>query len=309
MAAPPSVPAAPTQIGLDTGDDPRAAAAAHYARVQVEAIVAAGAVGTGEPPSVVVATTDLPGESELRAVAREFRRDPAVAARLARELVGRSIDRAIGQAAVGALFDALADPARARALWLGASEDSDDAAIVASSACAMARAGDGDAALVAGATAAAASGDPALTWIRIGHALMRGDRTTDVLTAMRSALDLAGANALVEALELAITASRRLGRADQAQELAARRALLLPPPVEDAGEMRELLGRHEPGAWALASAWVTTRDHPRDVALRAALVAALERDDVRRQTIVDELVVLAGERDPELALTATLALP
>ncbi|CAN5677744.1 hypothetical protein BH11MYX1_BH11MYX1_50450 [soil metagenome] len=89
---------------LVTGADLRAAAAAHYARARLEQLVVAGEMGAGNPAIAPVVTTELPSEPELLVVARAFRRDPAVAARLARELIGRSIDRAIGQAAVGALF-------------------------------------------------------------------------------------------------------------------------------------------------------------------------------------------------------------
>ncbi|CAN5677876.1 hypothetical protein BH11MYX1_BH11MYX1_50460 [soil metagenome] len=130
----------------------------------------------------------------------------------------------------------------------------------------------------------------------------------DALTAMRSALDLAGANALAEALDLAVEASRRAGRDAQAARLAEQRAPLFPPPVERVERLAEL-ALHEPSASVLASAWFATRADPDDLALRVALVTALERDDVRRQTIVDELVAIAGARDPERALTAVLALP
>ena len=320
---------------LATGDDPRAAAAAHYAHARLEALVGAGLYGAG---GAMAPAAELPSEANLLVVARAYRRDAVVAERLARELVGRTIDRAIGQAAIGALFDALGDPGRARTAWLGASEDSDDAAVVLGYACAAARAGDGDAALVAGATAAAASGDPAVTWIAIGHALMRGNRTIDAITAMRSALDLAGANALAEALDLAIEASRRTGRDAQADGLAVQRSQLQPPPTgheaagheaagheaagheaagheaaghEAAGHEAERveLAIHGPNASVLAAAWVATRSDPDDLALRAALVTALERGDVRRQTILDELAAFAGDRDPERALTAVLGLP
>lgn len=303
-----SVPAADVVVPFATGDDPRAVAAAHYAHARLEALVGAGLYGAG---SALAPAPELPNEAELGVVARAYRRDVAVAERLAGELVGRTIDRAIGQAAIGALFDALGDPGRARTLWLGASGDSDDAAIVEGYACAAARAGDGDATLVIGATAAAASGDPAVTWISIGHALMRGNRMLDVITAMRSALDLAGANALAEALDLAIEASRRTGRDAQADGFAALRAQLQPPPVGHEAQRVELaeLALHDPNASVLAAAWVATRTDPADLALRAALVSALERGDVRRQTILDELAAIAGDRDPERALTAVLALP
>ena len=102
------------------------------------------------------------------------------------------------------LFDALGDPARARSMWLAASEESEESAIVAGYAeAAAARAGDGDAALVVATGAAASSGDPAVVWIDVARALLRGNRTIDASTALRSAVDLAGANTLPDALELA----------------------------------------------------------------------------------------------------------
>src|SRR5207253_1651889 len=68
--------------------DPAAAAAARYA------IAATGAGDVGR----------------LLAIATAYRRDPAIAERIGRELVAASVDAAAGHAAVGALFDALGDP-------------------------------------------------------------------------------------------------------------------------------------------------------------------------------------------------------
>jgi len=158
--------------------------------------------------------------------------------------------------------------------------------------------------------AAAASGDPAATWIDVARALLRGHRPIDALTAMRTAMELAGANTLATTLDLAIEASQQIGRTEQAERLAAQRAPLSPPPPGYAAERIELaeLRRPSPNASVVAAAWVAARNAPEDVELRAALLAALEKDDPRRATVVFELVRLAADRDPDRALAAALAL-
>ncbi|MEP6863835.1 MAG: hypothetical protein ABJE66_24625 [Deltaproteobacteria bacterium] len=297
--------------------DPRAFAVLVFAQSRLQAIIAAGHSGTeppAQPPRPFAAAPELAGtgitDDELLGVATAFARDPAIAERLGRELIGHAVDRALGEAAVGALFDALGDPARARTAWLAASADSDEPAIVAGYAAAVAREGDGDAALVIATGAAAASGDPAAVWIDVARALLRGHRALDALTAMRTAMELAGANTLATTLDLAIEASRQTGRPEQAERLAAERARLTPPPVGHAAERVELaeLRRPSPNASVLAAAWVATRGDPNDLELRAALIAALEKDDPRRETLVFELVMMAADRDPDRALAAALAL-
>jgi len=325
VAAPPASPSAPgaDSLGVDfaTPDvaigDGRAFAVMVFAQARLVAIIQAGHTGTvapQAPPRPFDVAPELAGtgvtNEALYAVAAAFARDPAVAERLGRELVGRSVDRALGEVAVGALFDALGDPARARSAWLAASADSDEPAIVAGYAAAAARAGDGDAALVIATGAAAASGDPAATWIEVARALLRGNRALDALTAMRTAMELAGANTLATTLDLAIEASRQTGRTDQADRFASERARFTPAPVGHAAERVELaeLRQHAPNASVLAAAWVATRGDPHDIELRAALLAALEHDDPRRETLVLELVMLAADRDPDRALAAVLAL-
>ena len=294
--------------------DPRALAAATYANARVVAIITAGRAGAmGDPLRLTgddLVAAHGPGFIELVGVANAFRRDPAIAERLARELIGRSVDSALAGAAIGAVFDALGDPARARTAWLAASTESDESAIVAGYAAAAARAGDGDAALVVATGAAAASGDPAWTWLDIGRALLRGHRPTDAITTMRTAMDLAGANALAATLDLAIEASRQVGREAQADALAARRAVLSPAPTGHAAQRVELaeLGQRAPNASVLAATWVMTRADLSDVELRAALYAALERDDPRRATLELELIGLAADADSDRGLAAALAL-
>jgi len=314
---------APAPLGVDFAapdvdlGDGRAFGVGVFVQARIVAVVLAGHTGTREsdwPANPFGVAPELDGTGitgeDILAAAKAFQRDPAIAERLGRELIAHSVDRALGEVAVGALFDALGDPARARTAWLAASTDSDEPAIVAGYAEAAARAGDGDAALVVATGAAAASGDPAATWIDVARALLRGHRPIDALTAMRTAMELAGANTLATTLDLAIEASRETGRFDQVDRLAAQRAPLSPPPLGHAAESVELaeLRRPSPNASVVAAAWVATRSAPDDVELRAALLVALEKDDPRRATIVFDLVRLAADRDPDRALGAALAL-
>jgi hypothetical protein len=305
-----------SQPDIDFGDG-RAFAVSVYAQARLVAVVRAGHTGTqvsdtakhAFDPRPELAGTGITYD-EIIGVAQAFARDPAIAERLGRELVGKAVDRALGEVVVGALFDALGDPARARTAWLAASADSDEPAIVAGYAAAAAREGDGDAALVIATGAAAASGDPAATWIDVARALLRGHRPVDALTAMRTAMDLAGANTLAPTLDLAIEASQETGRSEQAERLAAERAKLSPPPIGHAAERVELaeIRRPSPNASVIAAAWVATRTAVDDIELRAALLAALEHDDPRRATLVYELITLAADPDPDRGLSAALAL-
>lgn len=239
---------------------------------------------------------------------RAYRRDPAIADRLARDLVAAAVDAAIVHAALGALFDALGDPARARIAWQAASTLDPSPEFIASLAEAMARGSDPDAAMVHGTVAAAASGDPARVWVSLAQVLVDSGREVHALEAARSAIDLAGPETIGSALEVAIAASRGLGRLDQARVLSARRQRWLGAPAAESVQGGE--GPSVPPALAVALAqhWVTTRAHPRDADGRAALLALLERDDPRRATVIAELVALAGDPSPEVARRALAAL-
>ena len=58
----------------------------------------------------------------------------------------------------------------------------------------------------------------------------------------------------------------------------------------------------------LARLWVASRWNPRDVELRAALLAATTPGDPRRAVVAGELVDLAGDRDPAVGRAAAAAL-
>ncbi|MGE3455411.1 MAG: hypothetical protein AB7O24_09900, partial [Kofleriaceae bacterium] len=188
-AAPtPRFPPAPTQRADDLAD-PLAAGLDRYVHARLGADV----------PSVA-------------AIASGWRRDGAIADRHARELVARSADGALGNAIVGAAFEALGDPARARQAWSAAVEASPEPAFQRAYAQAVARAGDPDAALIHATTAAAASGDPAVVWIAVARDLERVGSHVHALEAARSAIDLASGETITDALDVAIEASRALGR-------------------------------------------------------------------------------------------------
>jgi tetratricopeptide (TPR) repeat protein len=269
-----------------------------------------------EPPASTAmaryAATRVPGISPdaLAAIPAAYRRDPAIAERLARDVVARSVDAAAAHAALGALYDVLGDPARSRASWQAAVDASPEPSFQRGLAEAAARTGDGPAALVFATAAAASSGDPAVVWAAVAIALLESNKLVDALTASRSALDLAGPDVLPGALDTAIAASRAMGRAQQADALLVQRAQLAPRKKTDDTEARAALVAHreQPTASTAARLWVASRDLPRDVDSRAALLAALAPDDPRRATIVGELLLLAGDPDPARARAAALAL-
>jgi hypothetical protein len=254
-----------------------------------------------------VRVPDGAGAAELEELAAAYRKDPAIADRLARDLVARADDGARGHAVLGAVFEALADPARARVHWQAAADGSDDREHLRGLAEAIARAADPDAALVAATTAAAAWGDPAAVWLAVARDLEGTGAHQHALEAARMAIDLAGWDLLDDALDVAIAASRSLGRTTQVEQLRARRAQIGPPPVTTRS------GDPTDPAAALASdevetMWIASRWNPRDVVLRAALRARLTADDPRRAIITSELVGLAADRDPERGRAAIAAL-
>ncbi len=247
----------------------------------------------------------------LIVVAKAYARDPSVAERLARDVVARAPDAALAHATIGALYDALGDAPRARAAWQEAVALSDEAAFVQGLADATGRAGDGSAALVFATQAGAASGDPAVVWNAVAAALLSSSQYVETLTAARSALDLAGPDELPRALDLAIAASRALGRTSQADALGVQRAQVsLAHGATQDSDALAAIAAHElrPTAVSVARLWVAARAYPRDIEVRAALLASLDVDDARRPVVVRELLELAGDPSSDRALAAVIAL-
>ncbi|MCX5745879.1 MAG: hypothetical protein NT062_25665 [Proteobacteria bacterium] len=252
------------------------------------------------------------GARSLRSVEElvaTYRRSPAAGERVARDLVAASDDGALGQAVCGAVFTALGDPARARTAWQAAVEQSPEPRYLARLAEAIARAGDGDAALVAATQATAASGDPAVTWLGVARVLESVGLHVFALEASRQALDLAGANTIVPTLEVASTTSRALGRDAQAATFDRQRARLEHPPLAaslDPTDPRAAVTayRAAPTAGTIARMWVASRWAWADVAVRVELYGALATSDARRAVIGRELARLAG-RDVEQGSTVS----
>ncbi len=277
-------------------DAPVAAALARYVTARLELV-------------------ETPADRErVRAIVKAYAIDPTSADRVARDVVAGFADGALGEAYVGAVFDALGDPARARASWQAAVLASPEPLFLRGLAETVARANDPDAALVFATNAAAAAGDPAPVWTAIAEALHAKGSDVHALEAARSAIDLASDDTIGRALDVAIAASDALDRARQVTELRARRARVAPPLAPaapgdptDAGAAIAAY-RAKPSPDTLARLWTAARWNPRDVAVRAELLAALPPGDARRPNVVAELVQLAGDRDGERARAAIRAL-
>jgi tetratricopeptide (TPR) repeat protein len=293
---PPAADEAPPAAAPALAGEPRAAVAARYAAAR--------------SASADVSARANVDPTALMPIASAFFRDPVIAERLGRDYVASEVDAAAGYATLGALFDALGDPGRARTAWQSAVELSPEPAFVRGLAEATARGGDGTAALVFATQASAAWGDPAVVWAGVANALVGAGQHVDALTAARNAIDLAGPEVLPRAIDSAVAASRALGRTAQADALLVQRAQLAPRTKSDEADAHAALVAHreQPTAATAARLWVASRAHPRDVEVRAALVGALEADDPRRATVTEELVALAADPDPERALAAVAAL-
>ena len=274
---------------------------------------AAGSIDAARVASV----TDRADQPRLAAIAAAFHRDPAIAERLGRDYVARSADAAVAHAVIGGLFGALGDPARSRLAWQAAVDASPEPAFLLGLAEIEARAGDPDAAMINATTAAAAAGDPAETWLVIARAIEEGGAHAVALDAAKNALDLATADTLDGAFDVAIAASLALGRESQVAQLVTRRTTLAiqrgtltadEPARGDPTDVAAALVAHRdaPSASTLAHLWVASRWNPRDVASRAAIRAATPVDDARRAAVTSELIRLAAE--PRLARAALAAL-
>ena len=244
-----------------------------------------------------------------------YRTIPSRADRLAADAVAEAVDPAPVLASLGALFDLLGDPARARAAWQAAVDASSEPSFVAGLALAMARANDPDAALIHATAAAAASGDPAVVWVSLARALDGVGRHVHALEAARSAIDLAGPEMIGPALDVAISASRALGRDAQVLALIERRRQVATPvhvdrDVDDPTDATAAVAayRRTPTVARVARMWVASRWNARDIAVRAAILEAIGPDDPRRASLVAELVGLAGDPDPAVGRASVAAL-
>ena len=164
-------------------------------------------------------------------------------------------------------------------------------------------------------------------WIELARALADVGKHVHALEAARYAIDLAGADTIAPALEVAIASSRALGRDAQATELTLRRATVAPAvatPATSTSGLASTSGDPTDARAALATfvdanddaltrLWIASRWNPRDVAVRARWLAARataadKATDARVALVVRELVALAGDRDPSIGRAAVVAL-
>lgn len=243
----------------------------------------------------------------LAVVVEAYLGNPERADQRAADVVATAVDGALAHAALGALYDALGDPARARAAWQAAVDDSAEPAFQRGLAIALARANDPDAALVIATAASAASGDPAPVWLDVARALHDTGKHVHAIEAARFAIELAGPEVYAPALDLAIAANRALGRPLQVESLTRRRAAAFHPigiaPPHDPTDPARAVESNEP-----ARLWTASRWNARDVATRAALLRALAADDARLAIVRGELVELAVDSDETVARRAVAAL-
>ena len=152
-----------------------------------------------------------------------------------------------------------------------------------------------------------------MVWLSVARALDDVGHHVEALAAARSAIDLAGPETIAPALDVAIAASRALGRAAQVESLTAQRALVAQRTAHgDADEAAR-------GARGASRSYPTRRPRrgcgwcrariPRDLELTRRARAARSRPTIRAAATLDaELVALAGDRDPDRASAAVLAL-
>lgn len=268
---------------------------------------------TAAVASVRVRTPRGLTEAQLQPLVAAYRRDPAIADRLGRDAVARAVDASVASASLGALFDALGDPARARLAWQAAVDLGPEVDHLRGLAEATARAKDPDAALVATVAAAAAWGDPAVVWTSVARSLEANGEHVHALEAARSAIGLASSRTLVDAIDVAIEASSALGRRAQVAELTTRRGRItpaIPLRIGDPTDAAAALAAYEeaPSAITTAQLWLALRWNRRHIGVRAALLAATSPDDPRHRIVIGELVALASDADSEVGRAAVNAL-
>ncbi len=211
----------------------------------------------------------------LVAVANAYVGDPAVADRLAEELVDGAVSVTRRGPAVASLFAQLGDPVRALDWWEKIADASPEhPAYLLGLADAVAATGDAPRAQIHFIAAAANSGDPGAMSLLAARSLARHGADVEALSACRRALQLTAPGDEQEVLSTIARIDDELGRAAAAS--AAREALVeqTPERFRDAarGTWRSLRDRLLD---APADALVVAAADPSDAALALARARAL----------------------------------
>jgi tetratricopeptide (TPR) repeat protein len=204
-----------------------------------DALLARLASGADQAPDLAhaAAARALRGHADPRAsiddianIAAAYLRDPAAADRAADDWIAKDVDVAARAPIAAALFAAMGDPARARALWQRAADASPgELRVVRGLALAAAATDDPDAAMIFATNEAAASGDAAPALVEIARALAAHGRYDHALELVHLALQLVPRDDAAPLYDLAIAWSRAEGK--DATELEAARAELPAAPT------------------------------------------------------------------------------
>ncbi|WP_428263839.1 hypothetical protein [Haliangium sp.] len=174
------------------------------------------------PAAALVSGRDAEAAVALAEVAEAYVREPAVADRLARELVARRVSMGYHGPAVARLFAALGDPGRALLWWERVAEESPHHPdYLLALGVATAAAGDSKRAQLHLLAAAARSGDPGATDLDAAGYLLRQGLALDALTPARRALAHIAPGRRGPVLALLATALDSLGRVREAAAMRA----------------------------------------------------------------------------------------
>ena len=246
----------------------------------LEVLAIEAALAADDPAAVL--SPAAPADDPLAALTRAFRRDAALADRVAEDLAARSVDVAVIGPAIAERFAALGDPARAVAWWRRAVASSPrDVTVRAGLVRALAAAGDPDAAVQELTTVAAGSGDAAAALLAGARALADAGEDLAALEPAKLALELTPPGDAHAVLALLIDLATRLDRPDQRAAFTAALAAIQSPPDPTTLRARALAG--DPAALALAFAAdptdpdLATLAAAADPAAAAALLARAAR--------------------------------
>jgi tetratricopeptide (TPR) repeat protein len=261
--------------------------------------VPAAALVTHEDPAIAAA---------LVAVAEASAREPAVADRLARDLVARAVSPGRHGPDVARLLAAVGEHERALAWWERiAAESPAHPPYLVALGLAAAEAGDVLRAHVHIEAAAARSGDAGATLLVAAAALSRRDHALDAVASARKALLLAPPGHRGPVLALLATTMHVLGRADDAAVMRA--AWLDDVPGTYRARAEAALGHSKKAAAAMPGTGTAERALPPAPADVAALAAAalLAPPDRARDALVELADALAALGAPEAARAAHAA--
>jgi hypothetical protein len=266
------------------------------------------------PAAALLVHEDPAIAAALVAVAEAYAREPAVADRLARDVVARAPSLGRHGPAVARLFAALGAHERALAWWERvAAESPQHPPYLRALGVAAAAAGEVLRASVHIEAAAARSGDAGDTYLRVAAELWRQGHALEAVAAGRKALLLAPSGQRGPVLALLATAMHALGRARDSERMRAAWLDDVAAPFRErarAALQAQAADAPDDAARALVEAWGPERVHALIAAVRApapARDAAAQAADVTALAAAALLAPPAEARAAFEILAAALA--